>query len=769
MPVQIVYKNFVDSVGTNSTFYRCNAGDKVNLRMVVKSVIQTSTATAGTSFVLNPIDQIVTASGSINFLTEGFRNGDYVQFTKYSQFGGVILSWLSIVTLVTSNELQVSFLPAIAWVDPTLGEFMQITSLHIGYGQKRESLVMDLNHVANGSAGSSFSLIDGETTRFTANLQSLTTTPQTMVQVGNRSGQFDAFVEIKDYTFGYSGILPANSNTLYFQIDVKIIQSGIYNQSNFDFSNCLKFISNMRFQRILGEPSNNFICSLTDDADTGWFNEAYNTGIPQATLIQGVSELAFDSPTTFQVVIDSSSSSFGIGSSYIPDNELYYKSKAQSQSELGMTISTNALPLFTPIFSPLNPVGAGYSMEIISFTSVGTIYTIDVVFTPNANLNSFIDSCDEGDRLFRIWFKFGNINLLVFDGQMISNPPIGGELKMKVSTFLDHSENVTDSSDFVAGYSADIEDDLSYIGKFILPLNDNTIQSFTARIEALNSVTGESFTLQNAFFNIASIPFVGGKYILNQSQPIITTLPNTSVKRNALLVLDSSVDEPSYYGVKIYFPFLYRWEYWLQQLNADVDFYPNDQTKDWFEYGNHPDWNLNLHLELVKGGLAYIFDDIIDLKNYDANDNITSNIELFIDSTNQNVGIVTEGLLMRVVGTHELVDGTAWNQSSIWGMLTIEPKESAPRWICSTIVPTDFNSLNPLSPLSGALCDLTFPTPTIARMECFFNPDKINLSNGVKFTTKIKGCSEFKLSGKLKSDGTVKMKTDGTIKQKSLI
>jgi hypothetical protein len=37
----------------------------------------------------------------------------------------------------------------------------------------------------------------------------------------------------------------------------------------------------------------------------------------------------------------------------------------------------------------------------------------------------------------------------------------------------------------------------------------------------------------------------------------------------------------------------------------------------------------------------------------------------------------------------------------------------------------------------------------------------------VKFTTKIKGCSEFYISGKQKTDGTLKQKTDGTIKQKS--
>jgi hypothetical protein len=765
MPVQIISQNYTDIFGNTKTFYQCDAGDKILASIVVKSWISASTATAGTSFVLNPIDNIVTASGSINWLTEGFRIGDVVQFLKYTSGGSVITSWFTQVTNVTSTDLDVNSIPT--WIASGSGEIIQVTSLNVGYGQKRSSVVIDINHVANGSSGSSFSLIDGEQTRFTFDLTTATTTPQTAIQIGNRSGQFSSGVQITDVTQSITGVPPNSSNILYYQIDFKIIQSGIYEPSYFAFGNCLKFNTNMNFQRITGEPSNNYLLQLNEDADTGWFDEAFNSGVPQATLVQGVSDLAFDAPTTFQIVIDSSSSFFGIGASYIPDNETYYKNKLQSQSELGMTIETSILPLFTPISSPLNPVGAGYTMEIISNTSIGTIFTIDVVFTPNTDFNTFMDSCDEGDRLFRLWFKFGNINLLVFNDQMISNPPIGGKLEMDVSTYLDHSENVTDSGVFTSGYSADIEDDLAYIGKFRIPLNDNSVESFTARIEALNTSTGESFTLQNAFFNIASIPFVGGKYIINQSQAIVTTLPTTSVKRNALLVLEPSIDTFDEYGVKIYFPFLYRWEYWLQQLNASADFYPNDQTKNWFEYGNHPDWTLNLHLELVRGGLAYIFDDEINLKNYDADKRIISNIELFMDSTNQNVGIVTEGLLMRVVGTHELVNGEAWNQSSIWGMLTIEPKESAPRWICSTIVPTDFNSLNPLSPLSGALCDLTFPTPTIARMECFFNPDKINLENGVKFTTKIKGCSEFYIKGKMKTDGTLKQKTDGTIKQKS--
>ena len=45
-------------------------------------------------------------------------------------------------------------------------------------------------------------------------------------------------------------------------------------------------------------------------------------------------------------------------------------------------------------------------------------------------------------------------------------------------------------------------------------------------------------------------------------------------------------------------------------------------------------------------------------------------------------------------------------------------------------------------------------------MECFFDPDIINLSNGVKFTTKIKGCpTTLDTNGKRTTDGTLKTTT----------
>jgi hypothetical protein len=52
--------------------------------------------------------------------------------------------------------------------------------------------------------------------------------------------------------------------------------------------------------------------------------------------------------------------------------------------------------------------------------------------------------------------------------------------------------------------------------------------------------------------------------------------------------------------------------------------------------------------------------------------------------------------------------------------------------------------------------------PNLIKLECLFNPDIINLANGVKFTTKIKGCKRFapSLGQKVTTDGINKDTTD---------
>jgi hypothetical protein len=766
MPITIVSKSFKDVQGNSNPFYRANAGDRIRMRIVFKSEI--SVQSGSQAFLqLDPVQNIISWSSG-NWLTEGFRQGDTVLCTKYSSGGSAIFNWFTQVANVTANDLDLDSVPT--WIDNTLGEIIKITVINTQGGFKRQAMTLDFNHFLNGQTGNEFSYIDGEVTRFTFDLMDIpygTSGNVAGTPIGNKSGQYVIGATMQDVTANY---VPYNPSTqvlaLYYQLEVTFLQSGIYDQSNFNAADCLKAIVKTKWQRLFNEPSNSYSFIYNDDADTGWYDEAYNLSVPEATMVQGVNALAFDSQTSGQIIIDFSGASgqIGLGASYIPQDDAYFKNKPQTQSELGMVVYADPSNWLQSSF--VNPDGAKYDLEITAINQIGTTFTIDYTFTPNADFETFFEGREDGDKLFYLWVMAGNINLLAFNGQVTSNPPIGGKIDMIVADYLDHSENVTDSTDVLSGYEANIEDDLAFVGKFRLH-EGITCGDFTAKIEAHNISTDEVFTLQQMSVNIASIPMVAGKYILNETLPIFTQFQTTSEKRNGLLILDSSIDSGLDYGVKVFFPFLYDWRYWLAQANADNDFYPNNQTKNWLPYGTQNPWELRLVINVVKDELLYYYNDMVTIKDYDSDKDIFQEIELYIDSTNQNVSVVTEGEMMRVVGTHTIVTGESWKQNEVWGMITVEPKESAPRYWCSTIVPYDNNTTNPLSPLTGLYCDLTFPQPNVARMECYFNPDKINLQNGCKFTTKIKGCFGDKITGKQKADGTLKQKTDGTIKQKA--
>lgn len=746
MPIQIYDKDFTDIFGTSLTYYKTNAGDKVELELLLHASIRISSI--GNALFLDPsINQIT--SSALSWIDEGFRSGDTVECTTYLSSGAIVDNWTTTVNYVDDTNIVLGTI--LGWIDISAGNFFVITVS----GRQRATLEMLLNHVTNSSAGLPFSLIDGESTRVRFNETDSMAVGDVIngINIVNQSGQFLIGAKLRRETDFDTGVY-------VYKLRIEYINSGVYDASWFDTADCLKTFVQLEWASLDGEPYAKTISTLSDSADTGYFDQPFNTGVIDAVLVQGIDELDYSTPTTFDVIIDSASTTIGIGSVYISTDSAYYKNRIYSQNEITMILPTEIISLATPMDSYLNEFGAGYSITVNSISTVGTINTINLTFTPNAQFTTFIEAREDGDRNMKLWVKFGNLNLLIFDDQLTKEPPVGGLLIPEQNIFIDHSDNTTESIFSALGYEANTEDDLAFCGKFLLERNA-LYESITYNIEAFNTVTLEDFTLNSCYFNIASVPMVGGTYILNQTQTVQNTLPSTSEKRVASLVLDPSIDTLTHYGIRVYFPFLLRWEYWLQQINANADFYPNYQTKNWVPYGNTGDWQIRLKIELVKDGLSYIFTDEIIDKDYDSDPNIMQNIELFIDSTNQNVQIVTEGMLMRVVGYHNLLTGY-WDYPNLWGQITVEPTESNPRYISSTHIDYDGNPANPLTPLIGETkCKMTLTSPTTIELECYFNPDLIDLSNGVKFTTKIKGCkTDVSPLGKITTDNIEKLTTD---------
>lgn len=765
MPIQVVTGNFVDAFGVSTTEYKSNAGDQLTASFNVRGQIRMSSI--GNPLTLDPSQNVVT-SPQVSWLEEGFRVGDWCRATRYTSNGTIIgefytkisyvddvicdFSAMTTFYVITNNEFIVFY--ALDYFDQPLPPAGNFTT-----PRQRNDLDILINHSigGNGTAGSSPSLIDGENSRaIFSNLSTLSVGSSILgTFVGNQSGQFFKSCEITRNADNQD-----DYNT--YTIDIVFANSGIYNKDWFETISNLKFFMQLLWASIPSDPYTRSIVSYDETANTGWFNTPNEISIADSTLIQGTQEIDYCIASTHEVIVDGVITDIGIGAGYISTNDTYYRNRVDNQYPITMLLPTSEVATLPTYVSPLNEFGAGYTIQINSVVTVLNETTINFTFTPNNDFNTFIAGVDEGDRLFYIWIKCGNINHLVFENQLTCEPPIGGVLDMIDDYgFLDHSQNIDEINGINTGFEANTEDDISYFGTFLLEKFEN-VDSVNVKIEAFNTTTNDDFTLIESNFGFGGVQISGdGRYLLNETQNVVTTLPINSLKQDAKLKLYPAIDAGADYGVSIYYPFLLNWKYWLEQQNANVDFYPT-QDKNWEQYDNLGDWQLRIEISAIKNGLAFTHSNVFIDKDYDSDPNVTQNIELYIDSTNQNVGIVTIGQLMRVVATHTLTTGT-WEQFAVWGMITVEPCEAEKRYICSTALPFDNDQSNPVYPLDDVQMIVTYPQPNVAQFECFFNPDLIDLSNGCKFTTKIKQVCGLlpPAQAKQMTDGTIKTTTTG--------
>lgn len=728
MPVLLLNKSF-NNGNEITSFLKANTGDRITATFDFQSSIMVQSSSSNYVY-RDPIQNIIYWSNG-DFEDEGFRYGDTVKIKIYNA-GGTLLHNNSVtVVSVAGNALYVSSIPF--WIDFTAGEIVQV-SVDSSLGRKREGLLMDVNLVQNGEEGSEFSLIDGEVNRLffdLLNLPSLSSADGLII--GNKSGGAIESCAIEDITPGGIG------DAFQYRVTVNFYMWSIYNESSFATSDCLKFYARTRWQSFLGEPFSNTELIFNDDADTGWFNQPFNMGIVDAVVTQTIAEMNYDVDTTGVAIIESASDVVGFGACYYPTDETFYKNNLlgmQDYAFMGATVFYSAYPQTRTI---TGVDGAQYNLTI-NRTVVGITQTFSVTLSGNTQFQNFFANRAEGDRRFIIWIKVGNLNLIVFDGQLLSNPPVAGPLEFVKETILNHGQNVQviESGDSI---SANIEDDLAFVGGFQATLGE-AMTSLRAEICAYNTDTNEQFSLQSVVFDIASVPIIGGKHALNLSQSVFSTLPTTSAKRNALLVLDELYDNliENFYGIRLYFPYLYRWETWLQQLNANNDFYPN-QDKNWLPYGTTGAWRLRLNIELIKNGLQYVYPKDLFIRDYDSEPLLDNVVKAYYPqfAGGQELQALPENTALEIVAEHTINNLLPWT-GNIWGMITIEPSESSPRWISSTVIDFDNNILNPLTPVAGLTkCEITFPAPNVARLRCRLNTANLDTSNGVKITSKIYG------------------------------
>lgn len=755
MPITLLNKSFADEFrGDSLTFLKSNAGDKTEMRLYFRSNILFRSGNGISAFVDYGNKSI---DSSVNFEDEGFRVGDTVLYEVLNSAGVSIFDQETTVTLVDGTHIE---LDSIATLPDTMNsEQVRLRVRQYTAGgaivRKREGLIVSFNQVSNEETGTPFSLIDNEPTRFSFDLRLLSGSGDIYgVSIGKKSGAAIWKCKITEETLSVTD----HQFDLYYSLYVDFANTGMFTESAFDTANCLKTFVEMEFQSLYGEPFNTLKFVFNENADTGYYNEAYNNEQTDAFALTSVTELSISEPTEFKAQIQYTGASidYGIGGCYLPKDSAYYQSQFEEQYFLSMFAVTQGGAIPLAITSELNPSGASFNLELLSVSNVGDVFDFKMAFTPNANLTTFLNTRDEDDRTFLIWVRIGEQNVLVAEAQAKVLSTYGGEIKMQKHKILDHSENVQNTSEAISGINSDTEDDLAFVATFKVDRNSD-FSNFTARIQAKNTDNEAEFTLVQANFNLSEIPNIDGAKPIDLSVVINGNLPTTSAKISAQLVRYPLLDDVNYYGMKIYLPWVNRWEYWLQQLNANNAFY-GQKTKNWVPYANTADWTLQVVVEMIQDG--FLYDYVNDFNNYEYNNSefITSEINLLaIDES--PLSVIPAGDQIIIESLHETQTGEPWDTENTWAMITVEPYESAQRWIASSVINFDSNTSNPLSAITGTKATLDFlSADKIARLRCYFDSNKINLSNGVKFTAKVKG--QLKDSGGLVKQERIFQKFD---------
>jgi hypothetical protein len=403
MPVQLIKTEFYDNFGNGPfTSYVSNAGDKFSVVHTLHTNIRISSLT--NPLFLDPSINTIQSS-SISWLTEGFRVSDLVQFTIYTSTGTIVQQWTTAVTYVDDFILDVNSVPY--WYNLTAGEFIVIEVTN----RNRDDLDVLFNHVQNATTGNQFSIIDGEATRAVfVGVDALAVSANLLGSlVGNQSGQFLISVELERL---------ANPLTYQkaYEITIQFVNSGIYSQSSFDTSGCLKTYTQILWSASTGELSNRFSLVINPDANTGWFNQPNNTSILDSSLVQGISEMDYCTTKHYKVIVDGPLTDLSIGSAYVSLDETYYKNQLSSQNNLTMIVPSEDI-LSGDKTSYSNNSGAQYEIQNITIVTAGTEHTIEFDFVPNAQFDAFMSAREVGDRLFYLWIKCGNSNLLAYADQ----------------------------------------------------------------------------------------------------------------------------------------------------------------------------------------------------------------------------------------------------------------------------------------------------------------------------------------------------------------
>ena len=684
--------------------------------------------------------------------------GAYVGANVSFQFGsGAVVN--TTVVSVNGAEMVVTSLGGYTSGSKTSG-YVEITDLPKDF-ELKYNLVR--NTVGSGTA----SLIDGNDVRFKAEDIDLLAVSGTitLTQLGNKSGGtiFD-FAQLERIADSASGAKRYTVNLEY-----KIW--GCISSADYFSSEALGDYAEFDVFMISADPSTKVSDTYFQAGNTGFEDENFN-GNPSDYVLTSIdwedastnAMQAFDytQDSNFTIVITKQSGNFNASDSFdfkmftIPNDAGQYQNKPLPLDN-NLMLAQNGAPIApstpTNITGNLNDLGAGYNIIGLQSVIATNTMTITGRVVPNNVFKDLFNSRVVGDRAYKIviatedntltFVKSDRVNVLADFDQAQKNLIDLGSFGVTSIQFTDHNDDV-----YGAKPNLYLEDDTLVTVEYTIPklLSVNPVNPYVSikgRIVLENTITGERFTLEELTYDISSLPVLSdGSLPLDYIEDRGFKLPATSDKREFVIERNTSADLADVFGVRMKYPFITRYEDWIQVPNVPVDFYATD-TENWYNYTIPADWTINFEhvIEENNPNAPFVEGEYIDAVNFTINDyddwGETSAI-VFKDSLGDVLAKPLPSGFTTVEVTHTLAADT-WSGNE-WVQIHVRPQQGAPQWTGSTVLDASDNN-NPLTPLTGETKTTINVAAGTITSQVRFNPANIDVTNGLTFTTRVKGDS----------------------------
>jgi hypothetical protein len=734
MALQVISRTFTDYQGRPLTFLLANSIDPITATYVIEPYFGFNLSTSNS--VVKDVTNWTLTSGS--WEGYGFVAGDTITLSNID--GGAYTSTRTISLIDGALMILDSDYP----VDNqaySIGTF--------SVNKNPEGLDLSFNLVKNSTTGSENSLIDGEATRFTIDGLNLfgINSFASMTQVGLKSG-------MSKITSVVTRLADVATRQRY-SIALTFKVSPWMDSSVFAGSECVKPWLKVKCLPQYNNPSVFLTTTNVQNANTGYKDENFN-GLPKNYTLNyltwktlaNVAMTAFDysQPSKFEIRVDgvfSASSKLNLKLFFLPINDADYKNNAFTHDQntillcksSPITVGSNA-----DLTSETHSSGANYVVSAINVTNNTTYSIISGTITPNMAFTTLLEDRQANDRNYKFWVRCENptfdanstdaVNLEIDSNAAIKTSVPLGAYKPLSDKLLNHNY-----TSYLNGTTNAVITEDDVLREFTFRWTKNQRFSYiSGRIWAYNIITGAKFLLDEQTVNIESVPTISdGSIPVNYSQSRGFKLPETSEILRTTLLRVAGFDTATQFGLKFTFPFLTRWEYWQNQANANADFYAS-KNKDWQHYSADANWRMQTEVAIKVDAGEYLNPILFDVRTYDDWSGVSVFTYFKADGTPITAPIANEIITVKCTHTPTSM---SFGAVEVWGSITVEPKESAPRWLISSKLVHGSQPLNPLQCSTGQTKLKQTVNATNVVHECTFFSDNINIVNGIKFTGRI--------------------------------